>query len=95
MSTSLSLKLAAATAALLLAGTTAADAANERACEDYAHAAIVQIRGGMNLPRCEREMRGTRWSPEWRVHYDWCRGVSYREMESERIARTETLRACR
>jgi hypothetical protein len=95
MSTSLYVKLVSATSALLMAGATAAQAANEHACEDYAHAAIVQVRAGLSVPRCEREMRGTRWSSEWRVHYDWCRSVSFREMESERIGRTETLRACR
>jgi hypothetical protein len=95
MSTSLSLKVVCTAAALLMAGATAAQAANERACEDYAHAAIVQVRAGLSVPRCEGGMRGTRWSPEWRVHYEWCRTVSFREMESERIARTEHLRVCR
>jgi hypothetical protein len=94
MSTSLSLKLATA-AALMLAGTTVAEAADEHTCEDYAHAAIVQVRGGMSIPRCERGMNGPRWSPEWRIHYDWCRGVSYRALGEERDARTNWLRNCR
>lgn len=66
-----------------------------KVCEDYAHAAIVQVRAGMSIPRCEGGMRGTRWSPEWRVHYDWCRGASYQQIGAERDARTEHLRACR
>jgi hypothetical protein len=95
MSIRLSSKLVITAAALLLAGVTTAQAAGERACEDYAHAAIVQVRAGLSVPRCEGGMRGTRWSPEWRIHYDWCRGVSGREMNAERDARTEHLRACR
>ena len=94
MSTSLSLKLVSATAALLMAGVTSAQAANERECEEYAHAAIVQVRIAMEHPRCERAS-GTRWSPEWRVHYDWCRGASYQQIGAERDARTNWLRTCR
>jgi hypothetical protein len=95
MSTCLSPKLALTAACLLLAGVTTAQAAGEKVCEDYAHAAIVQVRAGMSQPRCEASMRGTRWSPEWRVHYDWCRDVSYQEIGAERDARTNHLRACR
>jgi hypothetical protein len=95
MSTSLCLKLISTAAGLLLASVTAASAAGERACEDYAHAAIVQVRGGLSIPRCEPGMRGARWSAEWRVHYDWCRGASYPELAAERDARTDYLRHCR
>jgi len=95
MSIRLSPKLVITAAALLLAGVTTAQAAGEKVCEDYAHAAIVQVRAGMSQPRCEGGMRGTRWSPEWRVHYDWCRGVSYQDIGAERDARTNHLRACR
>jgi hypothetical protein len=95
MSIRLRPKLVITTAALLLAGVTTAQAAGEKVCEDYAHAAIVQVRGGMSQPRCEGGMRGTRWSPEWRVHYDWCRGASYQDIGAERDARTNHLRACR
>jgi hypothetical protein len=95
MSIRLSPKLVLATAALLLAGVTIAQAADEKECESYAHAAIVQVRGAMNLPRCQGGMRGARWSPEWRVHYDWCRGVSYREIGAERDARYNYIQSCR
>jgi hypothetical protein len=95
MSIRLRPKLVITTAALLLAGVTTAQAAGEKVCEDYAHAAIVQVRAGMSQPRCEGGMRGTRWSPEWRVHYDWSRGASYQQIGAERDARTEHLRACR
>ena len=95
MSIRLNLKLVTTTVALLLAGATTAQAAGEKVCEDYAHAAIVQVRAGLSQPRCEGGMRGTRWSPEWRVHYDWCRGASYQAIGEERDARTNHLRACR
>ena len=94
MSTSLSPKLVITTAALLLAGVTTAQAAGEKVCEDYAHAAIVQVRIAMEHPRCDRAS-GTRWSPEWRVHYDWCLGASYQQIGAERDARTNWLRSCR
>jgi hypothetical protein len=94
MSTSLCLKLATTASALVLAGVTAANAASPQVCEDYAHAAIVQVRIAMDHPRCERAS-GPRWSPEWRVHYDWCLGASYQALGAERDARTNWLRACR
>jgi hypothetical protein len=95
MSTSLSFKLVSTAAALLLASVTVANAAAEKVCEDYAHAAIVQVRLGLNSQRCAANMGGTRWSPEWRVHYDWCRGASYEQIGGERDARTGYLRSCR
>jgi hypothetical protein len=94
MPTRLSLKVTTTAAALLLlAGP--AFAAGEKVCEDYAHAAIVQVRAGNSIPRCQAAMHGTRWSPEWRVHYDWCRGTSYEALGAERDLRTEHLKRCR
>jgi hypothetical protein len=93
MSISLHLKLVSA-ATLLVAGTTAARAASERECEDYAHAAIVQVKVAMEHPRCS-SASGVRWSPDYRVHYDWCRGASYQALGAERDARTNWLRSCR
>ena len=94
MSIRLSPNLVITAAALLLGGVTTAQAAGEKVCEDYAHAAIVQVRIAMEHPRCERAS-GTRWSPEWRVHYDWCLGASYQQIGAERDARTNWLRTCR
>jgi hypothetical protein len=94
MPTRLSLKVTTTVAALLLLSAPAF-AAGEKVCEDYAHAAIVQVRAGNSLPRCQAGMQGTRWAPEWRIHYDWCRGASHEAMAAERDIRTEHLRHCR
>ncbi|HTR87930.1 MAG TPA: hypothetical protein VMI56_25840 [Reyranella sp.] len=94
-------KWGVAAAMMLLAGSstttmmpTAAQAASRQFCEDYAHAAIIQVRAALSSRACEHHLDGTRWSPEWRLHFDWCLGVSPREAEGERNARTEHLRAC-
>jgi hypothetical protein len=94
----MSLALAtAAAAAFGVAGvgfSTAASAADPHSCEEYAHGAIVQVRGGLNNPRCVPGMQGARWAVEWRVHYDWCLGASYQAIGAERDARTNYLRGC-
>ena len=89
-------KLAIATvgAALALSVGATAQAADPQFCEGYAHAAIVQVRGGLNNPPCVGGMQGDRWSADYRVHFNWCRGVSYRAAGAERDARTAYLRAC-
>jgi hypothetical protein len=80
-------------AALLLVPT--AQAADPGFCHDYAEAAVRQVRGGLNYPRCVPGMRGARWSADFRVHFEWCRGVSREEADQERDVRTEFLRRCR
>lgn len=94
MTTRRILGIAAASAAMLLPALSAAQAAGPEFCEDYAHGAIIQVRGGLNNPRCVSGMQGARWSAEWRVHYNWCLGVGPREAEAERNIRTAFLRGC-
>lgn len=80
----------------LLAGEiTTAQAAGREFCEGYAHAAINQVRDARAHARtCEPGLDNARWVDNWRVHYDWCLGVSPREAERERDIRTNHLRAC-
>jgi hypothetical protein len=86
---------AAALAAMALLGeVTTAEAAGREFCESYARAAVNQVRGALSNRRCEREIHGDRWSPEYRVHFDWCLGVSPREADTERDIRTDILRRC-
>jgi hypothetical protein len=81
--------------ALLAGDVTTAQAAGREFCEGYAHAAIIQVREAFeHRRRCEPGLEPPRWSNDWRVHYDWCIGVSPREAERERDVRTNHLRAC-
>jgi hypothetical protein len=72
----------------------AAQAADPASCRDYATAAIRQIRGALNNPRCLPGLQGARWSPDSQVHYTWCLTANYAAMGSERDARTAYLRSC-
>jgi hypothetical protein len=81
--------------AMLAMSIPTARAAGPDFCRDYAHAAENQVRGGLNNPRCIPGMRGERWSSEFRVHYDWCLGVSREAADRERDIRTDYLRHCR
>ncbi len=84
-----------AASALLLSTVAAAHAAGPEFCESYAHAAENQVRAGLTHPSCAGGMQGTRWSVEYRVHYDWCRQVPFAEAGAERDARTAYLKTCR
>ena len=72
----------------------AAQAADPASCRDYATAALRQVRGAINNPRCLPGLQGARWSPDFRVHYNWCLTTNYASMGSERDARTAYLRSC-
>jgi hypothetical protein len=72
-----------------------AQAADPGSCREYATAAINQVRGALNNPRCMAGVQGARWSSDFNVHYSWCLGASYAAMGSERDARTAYLRGCR
>jgi hypothetical protein len=74
--------------AFLMAGLTAADAADPGFCRQYAQAALKQVRGALSNPRCAR------WSADFPVHYEWCLGADYGAAGAERDARTRYLRAC-
>jgi hypothetical protein len=94
MTTKRTLGMAAVAAATLLGAAGAAQAADREFCEEYAHAAIIQVRGGLNNAGCRPLMDGARWSAEYRVHYDWCRGTSVHEAETERNIRRGILNRC-
>jgi hypothetical protein len=79
---------------LIVAGASAAKAADPGFCRSYAQAAINQVRGGLNNPGCGGALQGNRWSPDFQVHYEWCLGASFGAAGNERDARTRTLRAC-
>ena len=86
---------ALAAAAALLAVSTAAQAADPAFCRNYANAALRQVRVAMSVPRCAAGAVGARWSPYYRVHFNWCLGAPYAAAGRERDARTNMLRACR
>jgi hypothetical protein len=83
------------TLALTIAAPLAAQAADPAFCRGYAEAAVNQVRGGLANPACARGMHGDRWSSDFRVHFEWCRGQPIPAAEAERHMRTEYLRGCR
>ena len=84
----------ALTAGLMALTPLTAQAADPASCQDYATAAIRQVRAALSHPRCLPGLQGNRWSADYQVHYGWCLGVSYAAMGSERDARTAYLRSC-
>ena len=64
-------------------------------CQNYAQAAINQVRGALANPGCAASIKGPRWNPEFQVHYNWCLTQPIPAVEAERGARTGFLRACR
>jgi len=83
----------AALAGCLLASATAS-AAGPDFCRDYARAAIEQSRRAHDVPNCAPGARGPRWTMDWRMHFDWCRGADWRAVNSERAARRNYLHYC-
>jgi len=70
-------------------------AADPDFCRDYARAAVNQYRQAEDSHRCMDRIRDfSRWSDDWRRHYDWCIGVSRDWASSERRARQEVLLDC-
>ncbi len=88
--------LTAACGAALVFAATSASAASPEFCRDYAHAALNQVRAAMSHPRCDwrTDRDPSRWSTDWRRHFDWCRGASRDRAEDERLARRNTLDHC-
>jgi hypothetical protein len=73
----------------------AAQAADPAFCAGYTDAALNQVRIAMSSPNCASGARGARWSPERRVHFDWCLTQPPAAAAAERQTRTEFLRGCR
>jgi hypothetical protein len=77
-----------------LSGLTDVRAADRAFCEQYAQAALVQVKGGLANRACAGGLKGARWSSDFKVHYDWCLAASFQAAGSERDARTAQLKAC-
>jgi hypothetical protein len=88
------LSVAGVALALCLSGLAEVQAADRAFCEQYAQAALVQVRGGLNNRACAGGIQGARWSSDFKVHYDWCLGASFQAAGAERDARTAQLKAC-
>ncbi|HSS85455.1 MAG TPA: hypothetical protein VLL30_16965 [Reyranella sp.] len=89
------MSVAGAALALFISGLVDAQAADRASCEQYARAALVQVKLGLANHGCAGGLQGTRWSPDYNVHFDWCLGVSFQATGAERDARTAYLKACR
>jgi hypothetical protein len=94
MATRLKLTAACVLSVSFLSGWSTAHAADPAFCKQYAHAALNQVRGGFNNPRCAGGLQGVRWSSDFAVHYEWCLGASFGAAGAERDARTQFLRGC-
>jgi hypothetical protein len=72
-----------------------ARAASPDFCRDYARAATTQYREAAEHRRCADQVQDSaRWSPDFRHHFDWCRGVDRDQAQTERDARTQVLNDC-
>jgi hypothetical protein len=72
----------------------ASHAADPEFCRQYARSALEQVRAGLSDPACGGALRGSRWSSDFAVHYEWCLGVSLRAAGDARDTRTRYLKAC-
>jgi hypothetical protein len=84
----------AALLVILVNGATPVVAASPGFCRDYARNAIRQTETGYSVPRCRRGMQPPRWTTDFRIHYDWCIGASYRAADAEREIRHRYLEHC-
>jgi hypothetical protein len=84
-----------AIAALMALMAPSAQAADPAFCQNYAQAAINQVRVALANPNCAGRIQGPRWTSDMAVHYHWCLTQPYPTVEAERGARTGFLRACR
>lgn len=74
----------------------AVQAADHEFCRNYASAAVNQFHDAERHPRCGYLFRqGNRWSPDYRMHYDWCRGADWHAADEERRTRNRELYNCR
>ena len=88
------LSVASVALVLCISGVAEVQAADRAYCEQYAQAALVQVRGGHANRACAGGLQGARWSPDFNVHYDWCLGASLKAAGAERDARTAYLKGC-
>jgi hypothetical protein len=79
---------------LAMAQLAAARAADPGFCRQYARSALDQVRAGLSDPACGGALKGSRWSSDFAVHYEWCLGVSLRAAGDERDFRTHHLKSC-
>jgi len=92
-----SLRIAVLGAALISVSGLAvsARAADPDFCRDYARSAVNQYREAQEHHRCmDRIHDFSRWSSDWRHHYEWCVGVSRQDAWSERRLREKVLDQC-
>ena len=75
----------------------AANAAGDDFCRDYARTAVRQARAVIDSGRCDwvvRDGSSARWSTDWRAHFNWCLGASYDKANSEREIRHRGVDRC-
>lgn len=65
---------------------------SKQSCQDYARTAVSQQREN-HRQRCN--LRGNRWSDNYKGHYRWCLGASSAQTAAETRARVQALEKCR
>jgi hypothetical protein len=72
----------------------AARAADPNFCQDYARAAMNQVRIAHDFGSCASRIGGGRWSYDYNRHFNWCLGAPYEAAQSEREFRRRFLDRC-
>lgn len=91
------IRYAVIAAALLaaIAAAPAAQAADPHFCDNYAHTAVRQSELAQRACANGVNTSEPRWSPNFRLHYDWCLGAPYVDAKRERESRKVVINRCR
>lgn len=81
-------------AVLAMASLTPARAADDMFCREYARDAEREVHAARDFPACHAGTGGPRWSGDYNVHFNWCRGADRAVADRERHAREEHLSHC-
>ena len=71
-----------------------ARAADPNFCQNYARAAMNQVRVAHEYPSCASRIGGGRWAFNYNNHFNWCLGVPYEAAQHERQERRRFLDYC-
>ena len=71
-------------------------AADPETCRDYARLAVEQFHNVQERESCHYLFReeSSRWTGDFRAHFEWCRGVDHEAVRYEREVRAHRLEDC-
>ena len=82
------------TPALAVVTPCAAQVGDVKYCNQYAQAAVDQVRAARSKPNCAAQMTGARWSASIRVHFNYCMSNPIYDVQNVQSARETYLRSC-